>query len=157
VLHTRTAMSVGNETVGAFVPGRGAHTKEFDAQPGRLVRERAVDDVLSASFPASDPPSWNPGTARPDPRGAGVDAVAARPNDIITISTPIRDVTFLRGLISVAAAVAIVLLLPLLILLVGVADRSRSTSTPGSGRLALRGDSGLTPERAVLSTSWTEY
>ena len=119
MLYTRTAMSVGYETVGAILPGRGAQTKEFDAQPGRLVRERAVDDVLSASFPASDPPSWNPGTARPDRAGAGVDAVAARPSDFITISTPVRDVTFLRGLISVAGAVGIVLLLPLLILLVG--------------------------------------
>jgi hypothetical protein len=29
--------------------------------------ERALDDVLADSFPASDPPSWNPGVARPDP------------------------------------------------------------------------------------------
>lgn len=29
----------------------------------RLAAERAIDDVLADSFPASDPPSWNPGGA----------------------------------------------------------------------------------------------
>jgi len=30
----------------------------------RAAVERALDDVLAESFPASDPPSWNPGIAR---------------------------------------------------------------------------------------------
>jgi hypothetical protein len=30
------------------------------------LRNRAIDDVIAGSFPASDPPSWNPGGAHPD-------------------------------------------------------------------------------------------
>ena len=35
----------------------------------RLAAERAIDDVLADSFPASDPPSWNPGITRLHPDG----------------------------------------------------------------------------------------
>ena len=40
----------------------------------RSARERALDEVLADSFPASDPPSWSPGISRPRPadRFAGV-------------------------------------------------------------------------------------
>lgn len=41
-------------------------------QPARKPPEVAVtapivDQTIEASFPASDPPSWNPGVARPRP------------------------------------------------------------------------------------------
>jgi hypothetical protein len=34
----------------------------------RIAAERALDRVLEDSFPASDPPSWTPGTALVKPR-----------------------------------------------------------------------------------------
>lgn len=52
MLHTRTAIE--------YRDGRAAIAQ-------RLAVERVIDDVLADSFPASDPPSWNPGVARPDP------------------------------------------------------------------------------------------
>jgi hypothetical protein len=41
--------------------------EESSARPSRLAAEEALDAVLADSFPASDPPSWNPGFARPSP------------------------------------------------------------------------------------------
>lgn len=37
----------------------------IDLQQLRARREQRIDDELAQSFPASDPPSWVLGTARP--------------------------------------------------------------------------------------------
>jgi hypothetical protein len=44
------------------------------------LRHYDIDDALADTFPASDPPAWNPGIARPTP--AAIDATrAAVPHD----------------------------------------------------------------------------
>lgn len=50
------------------------------AEPVAVWQEREsevnIDDALAASFPASDPPAWNPGLARPCPDDPLSDGVA---------------------------------------------------------------------------------
>lgn len=57
----------------ATVPTDSAPTRDpgatdraaTDLQQLRARREQRIDDELAQSFPASDPPSWVLGTARP--------------------------------------------------------------------------------------------
>src|SRR5690348_2012064 len=78
---------------------------------------QALDDVLAASFPASDPPSWMPGMARPAPevtRDTGT-------SDVIDVSRPDdSERTFAQALVSFAGAAGVGLLVPVGILLVGI-------------------------------------
>ena len=41
--------------------------EESRERRSRLAAEQAVDQALADSFPASDPPSWNPGIALLNP------------------------------------------------------------------------------------------
>ena len=110
-----------------------ANRGQSDVGLRRLAAERALDEVLAESFPASDPPSWTLGMVRPPPAPrAPYDGVPAqtvtrapRPQSAaggVLDGSGVRRVerTFTDGLISLAAAIGLVLVVPFGILLVGV-------------------------------------
>lgn len=67
MLYTRNTIEHRDGTLTAIVPaavGINHRVDELRDRRERLAAERAIDDVLADSFPASDPPSWNPGITR---------------------------------------------------------------------------------------------
>ena len=64
--YTRTTIDHRDGTLAAIVPAVGidGRVNDFRDPPNRLAAECTIDDVLADSFPASDPPSWNPGLTR---------------------------------------------------------------------------------------------
>jgi hypothetical protein len=105
----------------------------LDAVGDERHSEVDIDDTLAASFPASDPPAWNPGFARPGaaqaPRRGSKDIGPAAAHDgttvtipgVINVSRPDRSkLTLRQGLISLGGAGGIALLVPFAILLVGL-------------------------------------
>lgn len=134
MLHTRSASEYRAGAGAAILPPIVTVDRfaEESNERRRLAAEQAVDATLADSFPASDPPSWNPGLARPSPAlGSARHAEHSEPVvggeartsafDIIDVSRPSgADRTFLQGLVSLAGAAGIALLVPFSILLVGL-------------------------------------
>jgi hypothetical protein len=103
-------------------------------QEARYAAELALDQVLADSFPASDPPSWTLGVARPTSfshtgSAESTDETAIensdrRPatitSDVIDVSLPRAGRTFIQALVSLAGAAGIALLVPFAILLIGL-------------------------------------
>jgi hypothetical protein len=68
VLHTRTAIEPRAGAGAGVLPTIVDRVAEAsDERRRRLAAEQALDQVLADSFPASDPPSWNPGIALLNP------------------------------------------------------------------------------------------
>jgi hypothetical protein len=136
MLHPRTAIQYRDGTVAAvspLIPWPDVRAAGLDVALVRLAAERAVDEVLEDSFPASDPPSWNPGTARLAPASdqanegplgdssAEIWQAGMARHGVIDVSRPTDgERSLIQALTSVAGAVGVVLLLGVGILIVTV-------------------------------------
>jgi hypothetical protein len=133
VLHTSNEYRTGAAAaIAPTIVGVNPFAEESNERRRRLADDRAVDQVLADSFPASDPPSWNTSIVRPgprvavEPRAERFEAIAetaprAVASDVLDVSRPSRgDRTFLQGLVSLAAAAGIALLVPVAMLLAGL-------------------------------------
>ena len=70
MFHTRTTIEYRAGTAAAVLStmvGVDMFADESSERGSRLAAEEALDQVLADSFPASDPPSWNPGIALVNP------------------------------------------------------------------------------------------
>ena len=135
MLYTRSTIEHRDGALAAIVPAAVVIDHRVDARKDpqdRLAAERAIDGVLADSFPASDPPSWNPGVARLHFDGDLAHRASrqtprtdagkrGRGSDVIDVSRPTsggRPV--LHGLVSLAGAAGIALAVPFVILLIGM-------------------------------------
>ena len=136
MLYTRDAIEYRDSPLAAIVPAAAVidhRVDELRDRRERLAAERAIDDVLADSFPASDPPSWNPGVTRlsldshSTYRASGhtpITDAGERDDgftDVVDVSRQTRGGrTFLQALASLAGAAGIALAVPFVILLIGL-------------------------------------
>lgn len=132
MLYTRTAIEPRGGNLLPSIARSDVRPVSSDER-ARYAAERALDQILADSFPASDPPSWTLGISRPEPvrRASKVEARAddgAKGDyrelgriDVLDVSfPPDTGRPFLRAMASLAGAAGIALLVPVVILLVGL-------------------------------------
>ena len=136
MFYTRTAIEHRGDGANSPVPALASDLRLVTSahQQARYAAERALDQVLADSFPASDPPSWTLGVAQPAPSGSTESAQSADETamenrngepvkvkgDVIDVSLPRTKRTFLQVLASLAGAAGIALIVPFVILLIGL-------------------------------------
>ena len=91
----------------------------------RLAAEQAMDEVLADSFPASDPPSWNPGIIRPHPADSFAPAARLPRMDRSVCTWQMSSTcpalrTLLQARVSLFGAAGLALLFGVAILLIGL-------------------------------------
>ena len=79
-----------------------------------MMTAQAIDDVLAGTFPASDPPAWTPGIARPAPQ------IARPPADRDPDPRPtVSEHPLTRAVVSLLWVAGLALLVPFVVLAVG--------------------------------------
>jgi hypothetical protein len=136
MFYSRTAIERRGDRANSLLPSIAESDLRRASSSGQRVgyaAEPALDQVLADSFPASDPPSWTPGVARPgspghDRSAESRDGSAVESGDRALVELDVADRslprntarTFIQGLTSLTGAAGIALLVPFVILLIGL-------------------------------------